>query len=260
MYILRRLSNYKIVFYLGLILIFYNEFLVYLINYMSWPEIYNPPGYIDSQNDPDSQPIRILLVADPQLIGENDEKWYYSWLARWDSDRYLHTTFTLANSYIKPNSTFYLGDLFDEGLKSTDEQYDRYFERFKRIFQFEKFSKSGIRQLFISGDNDIGGEYMGDRNGHLDERFEKYFGDMVETLELNKYLNLIKLDLDYTISFYDQIKRSYLKQLLSRLRKKQANSTKTNEKFTIILNHMSVIMKSDEELTAVRFFIWKKIK
>jgi len=97
----------KIIFFISLSLIFYNEFAVYWLNYASWPSSEKLKLNTDA--------VRLLLIADPQLIGENDEPWYQSWAARWDSDRYLRNTFILANSYIKPNSTIFLGDLFDEG-------------------------------------------------------------------------------------------------------------------------------------------------
>lgn len=129
-----------------------------------------------------------------KLIGENDEPFYYSALARWDSDRYLRSNYILANSYVKPDATLYLGDLFDEGLKSSDEQIARYFERFQAIFECERMQKQKkIKQYFISGDNDIGGEYYGDRNDYLAERFERYFGEIIQVLELNSFVNLVKL-------------------------------------------------------------------
>jgi len=102
-------TSSKALFLISLSLVFYNEVAVYWLNYASWPGIKTLKLEENS--------IRLLLVADPQLIGENDEPWYQSWAARWDSDRYLRNTFLLANSYIKPNSTIFLGDLFDEGKR-----------------------------------------------------------------------------------------------------------------------------------------------
>jgi hypothetical protein len=186
----RNLGKLQMLLFIGLGLVFYNEFLVYWINYINWPSLHK----YQHAEDATEKSIRILLVADPQLIGENDEPWFQSWAARWDSDRYLRTTYTLANAYVKPDATFYLGDLFDEGLKSSDEQVARYFERFQAIFQCERMLKQkNIKQYFISGDNDIGGEYYGDRNDYLAERFERYFGDIVQVLELNPFINLVKL-------------------------------------------------------------------
>jgi hypothetical protein len=236
-------SKLKIIFYLGLSLIFYNEFLVYWISYINWPSVHN---YSTSKTN---ESYRLLLVADPQLIGENDEPWFLSWIAQWDSDRYLRSTYALANSHVKPNATIYLGDLFDEGLKSSDEQLYRYYNRFQRIFQCEKMQNvHKIKQIYISGDNDIGGEYYGDRNDHLAERFEKYFGDIVDVLDLNSFLNIIKLDLDYTYSFYNKLKKEFIKKNLNNIKVRKNQNKKM---FTIILNHMSLLNKRDFELNEV---------
>ena len=105
----------KFIVITSLTVIFYNEFLVYWVNYSNWP------AHDIATRDGNS--TRILLVADPQLIGENDEPWYQSWAARWDCDRYLRNTYLLANAYVKPNSTIYLGDLFDEGNVSFKAYY-----------------------------------------------------------------------------------------------------------------------------------------
>ena len=97
--------NFYFLLFSSLFAIFYNEFLVYWLNYNSWPQYHKL----------EKNATRLLLIADPQLIGENDEPWYQSKIARWDSDNYLRNTYLLANSYVKPNATIYLGDLFDEG-------------------------------------------------------------------------------------------------------------------------------------------------
>lgn len=242
----KNISKFKIIFYLGLSLIFYNEFLVYYISYINWPSLHFSNHTTKSVN----QSIRLLLVADPQLIGENDEPWFVSWLARWDSDRYLKNSFILANSYVKPHATMFLGDLFDEGLKSNDEQIQRYFDRFQNIFQCEKMQTiHKIKQIYISGDNDIGGEYIGDRNDFLAERFERYFSDIIDVFELNSFIDIIKLDLDYTISFYNKLKQNFIRKLVNRL--KESQQEKETKKFTLILNHMSLLNKRDFELNKV---------
>jgi hypothetical protein len=246
---------FKALGFVGLFVILYNEFLVYWWSYLSWPPLHKQSHFYYKNGsyitDLDKRPLRLLLVADPQLIGENDEHWAVSWIARWDSDRYLRSGFILANSYVKPDAIVYLGDLFDEGLKSSNEQYERYFTRFKSIFQLDKMRKtSRALQIFLAGDNDIGGEYMGDRNEQLEDRYEKYFGPMIDVYKLNKMTEFVKLDLDYTVGFYNQIKRGYLNHLLQESRKLEGNVT---EKFTIILNHQSLLRKTKEELNAVNY-------
>jgi hypothetical protein len=252
---------FKALAFVGLFLVFYNEFLVYWASYMGWPALHKQSQFYHKNgsyiNDLDKRPLRLLLVADPQLIGENDEHWAVSWIARWDSDRYLRSGFILANSYAKPDAILYLGDLFDEGLKATNEQYERYFNRFRSVFQLDKLKRtSSALQIFLAGDNDIGGEYMGDRNEQLEDRYEKYFGPMIDVYKLNKMSEFIKLDLDYTVGFYNKIKRGYLNHLLqdSQKRFETYATDMPADKFTIILNHQSLLRKTKEELNAVTCF------
>lgn len=60
--------------------IFYNEFLVYEVQKLKWAM------------HECSECVKILLVADPQILGEKYENYFGSWLARWDSDRYNQQT------------------------------------------------------------------------------------------------------------------------------------------------------------------------
>ncbi len=256
-------KNLKVLCFLALFLLFFNEFLIYYVNYVNWPQL-QMINKIQNQSD---QSVRLLLVADPQLIGENDE--FYGWLARWDSDRYLRNTFLLANSYVKPDATIFLGDLFDEGLKATDQQFKRYFDRFNKIFECEKNRRvNNVKQIFIPGDNDIGGEYVNDRNGNLAKRFENYFGgDLVDIEELKSFVTFIKLDIDYMSSSYDEKKRSILKDKLFKkydaressmadsvsLTQPHVQATTTPNKFTIILNHVSVLERPRTEFQMVLY-------
>ncbi|CAF5068211.1 unnamed protein product, partial [Rotaria sp. Silwood1] len=45
---------------------------------------------------------KLLLVADPQLIGEKDEG-ILGFITRREADRYLAKTFLQANAYVKPD-------------------------------------------------------------------------------------------------------------------------------------------------------------
>ena len=91
-------------------------------------------------------------------------------------------TFSLANDFVRPDWTLFLGDIFDEGLSANDEEFKRYFERFDEIFQFEN---RGQRCLVVPGDNDVGGEYYGDKQPVLRQRFRNYFGRMVALFRQN---------------------------------------------------------------------------
>ncbi len=90
--------------------------------------------------------------------------------------RYLAKTFTQANAYVKPDWILFLGDIFDEGLSATDNEFERYFERFNSIFNYKNYEQQCI---IIPGDNDVGGEYYGDKQTILRERFQNYFGRII---------------------------------------------------------------------------------
>ncbi|ULT95425.1 hypothetical protein L3Y34_004274 [Caenorhabditis briggsae] len=95
---------------------------------------------------------RILIVADPQLIGYKNEK--FGSIARWDSDRYLSTGYSYAKWRFRPNAVIFLGDLFDEGFDSSDDDWHETYERFIGIYTID----NGDNTIYIAGDNDIGGE------------------------------------------------------------------------------------------------------
>lgn len=51
--------------------------------------------------------FRFLFVADPQILGEEHEKW----IGRFDSDRHLSKTFSQAVAHVQPHVVIFLGDL-----------------------------------------------------------------------------------------------------------------------------------------------------
>ena len=225
----RLLFKSRLIFYISLIIIFYNEFLVYWQSYSSWPSLFKT----------DKTDIRLLLVADPQLIGDNDEPWYQESIAKWDSDRYLENTYRLALAHTQPDVIIFLGDLFDEGLKASDEQYNGYYERFSRIFKLKEMSRrNSTKILYISGDNDIGGEYQNDRSQKLDKRFESYFGSLID-LKIHEFLSFLKLDLDKTSSFYTKLKRYSVRKLIKN------NNDKSSD------NHMIIFSRCVDQVSKV---------
>lgn len=98
--------------------------------------------------------VKILLVADPQILGEKNENYFGAWLARWDSDRYLEKTFSRAVKYSQPHVIAFLGDLMDEGHIANAEDFQRYKRRLDSIFS----TADDIMKIYLPGDNDIGGE------------------------------------------------------------------------------------------------------
>ncbi len=96
--------------------------------------------------------------------------------------RYLAKTFTEVNAYVKPDWTVFLGDIFDEGLSATDDEFKRYADRFNAIFDYKNHEQ---RCIIIPGDNDVGGEYSGDKQPILRERFRNYFGRIIALYHQN---------------------------------------------------------------------------
>ena len=45
---------------------------------------------------------------------------------------------------MKPNGVLFLGDLIDEGSLANDAQFERYYHRFRHIFQLEKLYFSNV--------------------------------------------------------------------------------------------------------------------
>jgi hypothetical protein len=107
------------------------------------------------------------MVADPQLVGLQDESQTFGFITRWDQDRsvslyrfslinclsihsfsrilllyccfifssrHLSRSFSHAVSHVDPDVILFLGDLIDEGTKANQDEYESYFARFNAIF------------------------------------------------------------------------------------------------------------------------------
>ena len=82
---------YSILFVLVLL---YLEIISYVVNSWSWPIVFKPPPPpqqtptlgTGSKGKAEEGPVRILLVADPQLLGEDNEMPGIGIISRWDSD------------------------------------------------------------------------------------------------------------------------------------------------------------------------------
>lgn len=109
--------------------------------------------------------------------------------------RYIAKTFPQAKSYVKPDWIIFLGDIFDEGLSASDDEFQRYFQRFDSIFNHKN---NEHRHIVIPGDNDVGGEYSGDNHPLLRERFRNYFGRLIALYHQNdvEFLKVFSISKD----------------------------------------------------------------
>ncbi|CAI5446878.1 unnamed protein product [Caenorhabditis angaria] len=157
---------------------------------------------------------RILLVADPQLIGYQNEQW--GSLARWDSDRYLATGFAYAKSYFHPNSLIFLGDLFDEGVEADEDEWSETYERFLSIFPVEK----NQNVIYIAGDNDIGGEM-----------------EPISAARRDKFAHYFRNNITYLQRFYS-FSETFLFDHLAGNAEKSLSRSKNAKKLDILLTHV----------------------
>ncbi|XP_015524173.2 uncharacterized protein C630.12 [Neodiprion lecontei] len=133
----------------------YNEFIAYEIQRLHWA--------FHKCTDC----TRILLVADPQILGIKNENYPGASVAIWDSDSYLRKTFARALAHSQPHVIAFLGDLMDEGHIASGEYFEKYKRRFDSIFQ----TPDDVMKIYLPGDNDVGGE-EDTVSAHISDRFE----------------------------------------------------------------------------------------
>ncbi|XP_017777817.1 PREDICTED: uncharacterized protein C630.12 isoform X2 [Nicrophorus vespilloides] len=131
-------------------------YILFLLSIYTYNEVYQYHSKKWNQLDCKQKCNRILLVADPQLIGlKNEVLHFLTPLTIWDSDRYLRKTYEDVYKFTEPDIVIFLGDLFDEGSTATNSEYKSYADRFFNVFNIpSNFAKT----IYIPGDNDIGGE------------------------------------------------------------------------------------------------------
>jgi ethanolamine phosphate phosphodiesterase len=155
---------------------------------------------------PEAQPHHVAFVADPQLVDPHTypgRPWPLSTLTIWYTDVYLKRVYTLMQERLYPDTTIFLGDLFDGGREwsvrggqswdNPDKEFKRYgeafwikeYKRFSAIF-FETFSQTGVapregqtdrRRLISSlpGNHDLG--FANGVHKPVRNRFHAYFGE-----------------------------------------------------------------------------------
>lgn len=164
--------------------------------------------------------VSVLLVADPQLLGETFDKKFYSKLAIHDSDNYLRKTFRQAAAHSKPDVVCFLGDLLDEGSIASDDAYERYLKRFQNIFKVN----ANVQTIHIPGDNDVGGEERDYVTARKLKRFKMGFNETDSTVVRNR-LRFFNINLmTHAYPEYNE-----------------TNYRVTNELLNIVLSHISIL-------------------
>lgn len=106
---------------IGLFLPLYGEYFTYSLYKNSWPSLSDSATKNDQNTAPTAESMRILFVADCQLLGaKNEYAWLppLAWLTKWDADRYLRRTYLDAYHHHKPEVVFIMqyGEHGERGL------------------------------------------------------------------------------------------------------------------------------------------------
>ncbi|XP_060519624.1 uncharacterized protein LOC132697898 isoform X1 [Cylas formicarius] len=178
---MRRLRKTKVFFLFCACLtcvvsVLYGEYLVYYLNSTKWLPV-------SCKNQQEC--VRILFVADPQIIGNWNEVFHpITPFSIYDSDRYLKKTFKYAQAFVKPDVIAFLGDLMDEAHIASDEDFYSYIRRIFNIFLDGSDLSKNVKHIWIPGDNDIGGEDTKVTPKKL-QRFERAFSQPSITVVKN---------------------------------------------------------------------------
>jgi hypothetical protein len=150
-----------------------------------------------------AEPHHVVLVADPQLVDPHtypDRPWPLSTLTVRYTDLYLARSYGLLQKKLYPDTTLFLGDLFDGGREwgaahgsGPEERWNKYgqgfwhkeYRRFSRIF-FNTWVQAGVagrsgqpgrRQIHASlpGNHDLG--FAAGVQKAVRSRFSAYFGE-----------------------------------------------------------------------------------
>lgn len=92
--------------------------------------------------------LKTLILTDTHLLGPRKSYWVDRWRREWQ----MHQAFKTIIALHEPEVVFVLGDLFDEGEFSSDQQFHEYVYRFYKAFQVPDH----IKMYIIVGNHDIG--------------------------------------------------------------------------------------------------------
>lgn len=144
-----------------------------------------------------ASPHRMALLADPQIMDAHSypgRPWIVNYFTQQLLDNYHARNWKHLHYHLDPDSTFFLGDLFDGGRRWNDSDWFKEYERFNKIFPKKP---NRLTVMSLPGNHDIG---FGDTviEDSL-TRFKFYFGDPSSAWEVGNH-TIVLLD---TISLSD---------------------------------------------------------
>ncbi|XP_057331064.1 metallophosphoesterase 1 [Microplitis mediator] len=141
-------------FIAGICLLVYCEYLNYyvVLAQCSWPDLdVSKADPTIKPSRPDEKPVKIIFIADTHLLGSINGHWFDKLRREWQ----MHRTFQTSMVLHKPDIVFFLGDIFDEGLRSSPDQFETYVNRFHSLFAVPKNTYSYV----LAGNHDMGFHY-----------------------------------------------------------------------------------------------------
>lgn len=187
---------------------------------------------------PPVRPHRIALVADPQIVDESsyqDRPNILNYFVKKISDNYLHRNYRFLQESLDPDTTIFLGDLFDGGRDWKTGMWLDEYRRFNEVF-----SKKPNRRVIESlpGNHDIGFESI---DLEVVKRFTAFFGEANDILEIGNH-SIILLD-TISLSSEDPVIRHDSETFLNSL------SDRLNPHFPkILLTHVPLYRANDKQL------------
>ncbi|CAH2004789.1 unnamed protein product [Acanthoscelides obtectus] len=157
--------NLKIIVKIVLAIFFLNLYCQFLIFYLvqikcDWPEL-DPEKEDKSIKTINEEPVKVMVIADTHLLGSRNGHWLDKLQREWQMYQAFQTAMTLH----KPELVFVLGDLTDEGLYCSEEEFDYYVRRFYSLFKVPV----GTTMYVAVGNHDIGFHYR--VSPYLNQRF-----------------------------------------------------------------------------------------
>ncbi|KAI0915723.1 hypothetical protein AcV5_010470 [Taiwanofungus camphoratus] len=162
------------------------------VNHCKWP------GASTTNNNriysTGTRPTHVLVIADPQILDSHSYPGRNSWLM-WLSQ--VMVDLNLRKSWraalrLQPDMIVFLGDMMDGGRASvSDEEYEAYYQRFKRIFRPN--SKEPLQMYYLPGNHDVGLGISTEFSEHAMERYISHFGALNHEVEVGEH-RLVLID------------------------------------------------------------------
>lgn len=151
MFLIKRSFILKIFLSIFCLLIYCEYFIYYFVLYeCTWPKL-DKNTEDDSIKQTDEEPVKAMVIADTHLLGSRKGHWLDKLRREWQ----MHRAFQTAINLLQPELVFVLGDLTDEGLFASYDEFRSYVKRFYQLFAVP----DNIQLHVVLGNHDIGFHY-----------------------------------------------------------------------------------------------------